>query len=111
MIIYNVTTKIERAAAEEWGAWLRDEHIPAVMATGLFSGYRLLRILEDSDDGDDGLTYAVQYECASAAQFDHYLKTHAADLQRAARERFPDRFVAIRTLMQVIESQTVFARS
>ena len=110
MIIYNVTTKIERAVAEEWGVWMRDEHIPAIMATGLFSGYRLLRILEDNPE-DDGLTYAVQYECPSASQFDHYLKTFAADLQRDARERFPNRFVAIRTLMQVIETHTVFAQS
>lgn len=110
MIIYNVTIKIERQVAEAWGEWMRDEHIPAVMATGLFSGYRLLRILEDSPEGD-GLTYAVQYECPSASQFDTYLKTYAANLQRQARERFPDRFVAIRTLMQVIESHTVFAQS
>ncbi len=110
MIIYNVTTKIERAIAEEWGTWMRDEHLPEMMSTGLFTGYRLLRILEDEPE-DDGLTYAVQYECATAAQFDHYIKTFAADLQRKARERFPNRFVAIRTLMQVIETQTLFARS
>ena len=111
MIVYNVTTKIERAIAREWGEWMRAEHIPALMATGLFSGYRLMRILEETEEGDDGLTYAVQYLCPSAAQFDEYLKTHATGLQRAARQRFRNRTVTIRTLMQVIEEQAVFSRS
>ena len=111
MIVYNVTTKIEREIAPAWGRWLREEHIPALMATGLFSGYRLMRILEETEEGDDGLTYAVQYLCPSAAQFDEYLKTHATKLQRAARERFRNRTVTIRTLMQVIEEQAVFSRS
>ena len=111
MIIYNVTTKIERAIARDWGRWMKEEHIPAIMATGLFSGYRLMRILEEQDAGDDGLTYAVQYLCPSATQFDEYLKTYASGLQRAAREKFYNQTVTIRTLMQVIEEEAVFSRS
>ena len=111
MIVYNVTTKIERDIARDWGRWMKEEHIPALMKTGLFSGYRLMRILEENDPGDDGLTYAVQYLCPSAAQFDEYLKTHATGLQRAARERFSNKAVTIRTLMQVIEEEAVFSRS
>ena len=110
MIIYNVTTKIERAIAEEWGVWMRDEHLPEVMSTGLFTGYRLLRILEDEPE-DDGLTYAVQFECPNATQFDRYLKEFAPALQAKSRERFPNRFVTIRTLMQVIETQTLYPQS
>ena len=111
MIVYNVTTKIERSIAREWGRWMKREHIPALMATGLFSGYRLMRILEEPEEGDDGLTYAVQYLCPSAAQFDEYLKTHATGLQRAAREKFRNQTITIRTLMQVIEEEAVFSQS
>lgn len=111
MIVYNVTTKIEREIAREWGRWMKREHIPALMGTGLFSGYRLMRILEERDEGDDGLTYAVQYLCPSAAQFDEYLKTHASAFQQTARERFADKTVTIRTLMQVLEEEAVFPQS
>ena len=107
MIVYNVTVKIDHAAAGEWLTWMRREHIPAVVATGLFSGYRLMRIVEEDDA--DGMTYAVQYACPSKENFDRYLREHAADLQRAHRERYANRFVAIRTLMQVVEEQVLFA--
>lgn len=109
MIIYNVTIKIEPEISTEWGIWMRDEHIPEVMATGLFTSYRLLRILNDQEE--DGLTYAIQYTCPSSASFDRYLKEFAQELQRKHSEKFHNKFVAIRTLMQVIEEQTLFAQS
>ncbi len=110
MILYNVTTKIERSVAPEWGKWMRERHIPAVMATGLFDGYRLLRIL-DEEEGDDGLTYAVQYTCPTAANFDQYLVEYAKALQLAHRELFGNSTVVIRTLMQVIEEEKRYSKS
>ncbi len=96
--------------APEWGKWMREVHIPAVMATGMFDGYRLLRILDEAEE-DDGLTYAVQYMCPSAAQFDQYLKEYAQVLQLAHRELYANSTVIIRTLMQVIEEEKVYSRS
>ncbi len=108
--MYNVTTKIERRVAPEWGTWMRESHIPAVMATGMFDGYRLLRIL-DEEEGDDGLTYAVQYTCATAANFDRFLKEYAPALQSAHREKYVNSTIIIRTLMQVIEEKKVYGKS
>ena len=106
MIVYNVTVKIDGAAAGDWLSWMRREHIPEVIATGMFVGYRLLRIMDDEED--DGLTYAVQYTSASQAQFDTYLRSYAADLQRKHKEKFGTHYVAIRTLMQVVEERVLF---
>ena len=107
MIVYNVTVKIDLAVADDWLAWMRREHIPEVIATGLFVSYRLLRIVDDEEP--DGLSYAVQYTCASRASFDRYVRTYAADLQRKHRERYSNSFIAIRTLMQVVEEKVLFA--
>ena len=40
MILYNVTVKILPEVAEEWEKWMKAEHIPEVMATGLFQWAR-----------------------------------------------------------------------
>ena len=61
MIIYNVTVKIEQSLANDWVEWMKSKHIPDVIATGLFSTYRLCRIFED--DADGGMTFATQYFC------------------------------------------------
>jgi hypothetical protein len=49
MIVYNVTVKVDLAVAEDWLAWMKTEHIPEVLATGMFISYRMLRILNDED--------------------------------------------------------------
>jgi len=107
MIVYNITVKVDNARADEWLTWMRREHIPEMVATGMFVGYRLMRIMDD--DEADGLTYAIQYTTAGKKQFDEYLRTYAVGLRDKHREKFGDSFIAIRTLMQVVEEQVVFA--
>ncbi len=98
MIIYNVTVKVDLELQEEWRRWMREEHIPAVLATGRFTGYKLCRILHQEEDG---ATYAVQYFCPDMATMQQYAAREAPRLQAEHRERFQDRYVAIRTLMEV----------
>ncbi len=107
MIVYNVTVKIDASRADEWLAWMRQEHIPEVVATGLFTSYRLCRIMVDDEDG--GQTFATQYACASRDLFDRYVSEFAPALRDKQRARFSDSYVAIRTIMQVVEEQVLFA--
>ena len=107
MIVYNVTVKIDLAVAEDWLAWTRSEHIPAVMGTGYFTAYRLLRI-DDDEPEVDGLTYAVQYTCPDRDTFHRYLAECAGEIQRRHRERYDNRFIAIRTLMSVVEEEVLY---
>ena len=59
MIVYNVTTKVSHFINDRWLQWMKEEHIPAIMATGLFHDYRICRLLEQDDQ--DGPTYSAQY--------------------------------------------------
>ena len=67
MILYNVTINIDHDAHDEWVRWMREEHIPEVMATGCFLEHRMSRVLAD-DEG--GVTYAVQYACADMPTYE-----------------------------------------
>lgn len=107
MIVYNVTVKIDEPIAADWLAWTREEHIPTVMATGCFTAYRLLRI-DDDEPEVDGVTFAVQYTCQSREIFRRYVAEYAGELQRRHRERYDNRFIAIRTLMTVVAEQVVY---
>ena len=49
MIIYNVTVNIDHEVHDAWVAWMKDVHIPDVMATGLFLQSRMLRVLADDE--------------------------------------------------------------
>lgn len=99
MIIYNVTVNIDHEVHDAWVAWMKDVHIPDVMATGLFLQSRMLRVLAD-DEG--GITYAVQYTAADMAHYEKYRDEHATRLKADAEKHYGGRFVAFRTLLQVV---------
>jgi hypothetical protein len=100
MIIYNVTVNVEESVHDEWLAWMKSVHIPDVMNTGIFSDYRLCRVLSDEDTG---LTYSFQYSCNSMADYEKYLAEFAPALREQVKMKFGDKFIAFRTLLEVVE--------
>ena len=62
MIIYNVTINVDDRSTFNGLKWMQNEHIPAVLSTSLFTGYRMCRLLEVEDEGT---TYSIQYSCNS----------------------------------------------
>lgn len=99
MIVYNVTINVDHEVHDAWLTWMKEEHLPDVMSTGLFVNSRMMRVLAD-DDG--GITYAIQYTAADMVSYEQYRDEHAPRLQAKTQERFGGRFVAFRTLLQVV---------
>lgn len=102
MIIYNVTINVDTDVHQEWLHWMKESHVPEVMATGLFLDNRICRVLAD-DDG--GITYAVQYTCADMATYERYRAEHAARLQAETQKRYGSKFATFRTLLEVLHTQ------
>lgn len=100
MIIYNVTIKVEHAIAENWLAWLKDEHITDVINTGCFTHATILRLIDVDDT--EGPTYAVQYHAVSNSQYKQYIEKHAGEMRKKGAEKWGNQFIAIRTVMQVV---------
>ncbi|MGQ7852948.1 DUF4286 family protein [Pedobacter sp. WC2501] len=99
MFLYNVTLILEDAAAEEWLQWMQDIHIPEVMATGLFVSNRLLKVV---DSPNEGVTYCTQYVVETLDNYNKYQETFAPALQAGLNEKFKNRFVAYRSLMEFV---------
>lgn len=100
MIIYNVTIKVEPQIADEWVAWMKEEHIPELMNTGLFVDYRLNHLLEQEES--EGVTYTAQYFCDSMEHYNNYISEHAPLMRERGIKRFGNKFIAFRTVMEVI---------
>ena len=99
MIIYNVTVSVDEDVAEKWLKWMREIHIPEVMATGYFVSSRLCRVIGGTENG---ITYATQYECESLAKMQQY-ETKAAPALRADHQKhFEGKTVAFRTLLETL---------
>jgi hypothetical protein len=100
MIIYNVTVKVSTAIKDSWLEWMKQVHIPEILATGLFHDYRICRLLEQDDS--DGPTYAVQYLTDTLENYYTYIQEHAPRLRQKSFDMFGDQFVSFRTVMQVV---------
>jgi hypothetical protein len=98
MILYNVTINIDPEVHDEWLGWMKQVHIPDVLQTGLFTEGRIMRVL--SAASDEGHTYSVQYLLESMDHFREYEQKYAAALRQAHTERYRDKFVAFRTLLE-----------
>ena len=102
MIIYNVTIKVEASIADAWLNWLLKEHVPDVMQTGCFTGNKVVRLLEVDDS--EGPTYAIQYNAASKADYNRYIQLYAVGLRDKSTKKWGERFMAFRSVMQVVET-------
>lgn len=101
MILYNVTVKVNREIHNDWLGWMKAIHIPDVMDTGLFEAYKLCKLL--FTDETDGITYAIQYACKDLQTLEQYQKEFAPKLQKEHAERYKDKYVAFRTLLEIVE--------
>jgi hypothetical protein len=100
MYLYNVTINIDESVHDQWLSWMRETHIPDMLATGKFTNARILKVLVEEEMG--GITYSVQYTTKNKETLEQYYKEDANRLRGDAMRLFADKFVAFRTELEII---------
>ena len=78
---------------------MKNDHIPAMLATGKFSNALMTRVQIEEEMG--GITYSIQYRTDSKETLEKYYSENAETL-RAQSKPFEGKFVAFRTELDVI---------
>lgn len=78
---------------------MKNDHIPAMIATGKFSNALMTRVQIEEEMG--GITYSIQYRTDSKETLEKYYSEDAETL-RAQSKPFEGKFVAFRTELDVI---------
>lgn len=99
MILYNVTVSVDETIHQKWLAWMIEEHIPKVMATGKFVDSKMYRVLLEKDNQ---ITYSIQYFVESMAQLQLYQALDANTLQAEHQKIFSDKVLAFRTVLEEV---------
>lgn len=97
MYIYNVTANVEDSIHDEWLKWMKEEHIPDVMATNMFLSNSIFEVLVDHEQG---CTYSIQYEFKDMETFKLYEQVYAPKLQADHKEKYGNQVLAFRTLLR-----------
>jgi hypothetical protein len=101
VVLYNVTCNVPEDLAEDWLRWMREEHLPEVMSTGMFESYAMHRLLTEVDD-NSGINFTIIYRCRSMDHYEEYSQKHGPALKAKTNARYGDSVLAFRTLMEEI---------
>jgi hypothetical protein len=96
MVTYEVTTTVDPRLVDAYERFMRQVHIPDLLATGCFRGAALTR----SAPG----RYRVRYEAPTDAALERYLAIHATRLRDDFVSHFPEGVMASRGLWVAIQS-------
>lgn len=100
MVLYSVTINVADDVHEEWLQWMREVHVPDVMNTGCFVMHKIMKL---KDPVQDGNTYSFQYFAESDEILAEYLTNYAPDLRADVDSRYANKYLAFRTILDVIE--------
>lgn len=81
-VIYEITATVRADLCEAYEDYMRDRHIPDLIATGAFERATFSR----SEPG----RYRISYETISRETLEEYLREHAPRLRAHMIETFPD---------------------
>jgi len=101
MVLYNVTVNIDFSVEAEWKKWMKDEHIPKVLATGAFVSNKMFKLLNEVPEAT-GSTYSIQYMCENMAKLDDYMENHAPALVQEHMALFGNKHVAFRSVLEEV---------
>lgn len=100
MIIFNITTNVDWQVHEQWLAWMKQSHIPEILATGCFQKYQMVRLIEV--DETEGPTYAIQCYAESKEKYQKYSENDAMRMNNIVFKKWGNRVVTFQTVMEVI---------
>lgn len=101
MLIYNITVSIDPSIEQEWLPWMKETHIPNMMATGFFLENRFAKVMFVKDDG--AISYSVQFICSNMTDLQAFQGGYAPQLQQAVKDKFEGMYATFTTVLQVID--------
>ena len=101
MYLYSITINIDEDVRLDFLSWMKNEFIPQLINTGLFTGKNFLELM--NEEKSSGTTYSLQLFMHSDKEFkkyeDDYLDLH----QEIFYKKYNNKFVEFRTLLKMVE--------
>ena len=95
MIVYEITAIVEAGSVEKFERFMREKHIPDLLATGFFEGAEMALTTEDR--------YRIRYLTRDQTMLDKYFETKAEHLRKDFIRNFPDGVHVSREILRVLQ--------
>jgi len=94
-LVYEVTAVVEVELADGWERYMRERHIPDVLASGCFTRASLARA--------SGGRYLIRYHLATRADLERYLAQAAPALRAEFTARYPGGVALTRETWELVQ--------
>lgn len=94
-LLYEVTAVVELELTDGWERYMRERHIPDVLATGWFTRASLARA--------SGGRYLIRYHLASRGDLDRYQAEAAPALRAEFAARYPGGVALTRETWELVQ--------
>lgn len=94
-LVYEVTAVVELELADGWERYMRERHIPDVLASGCFTRASLARA--------SGGRYLIRYHLATRADLERYLAQAAPALRAEFTARYPGGVALTRETWELVQ--------
>lgn len=101
--IYNVTVVVDQSIVERWVEWMKQEHIPEVMNTGMFTSYMFTEVFPEQEQ--DQPSFSIQYRAKDLESIKLYMQMYAPELKSKSANAWGTHALAFRTLLEVLDEQ------
>ena len=103
MILYNVTVSIDYDIHQNWLKWMKEVHVPNVLATGLFLENKIAKIHTEEEGG---ISYSIQYLLKSWEDYHNYKNNYSLELQKEYHAVYGNKSVSFRTVLEILHHAT-----
>lgn len=97
MVLYNVVIEVNAEIEADFMEWFRKKHIPLIISTGCFIGFKLSKQIVPKLDGK--FTAVCRFFCRNQQDFDDYVNRYS----KAMRSDFPARFINKYSIVRTVE--------
>ena len=101
MYLFNETVGIDASVEKAWLVWAKTVYIPSVLDTQLFTDYKIYKVLHESEDGS--ISYSLQFFSETLETVVQFLEVFAPPLVQQQRQKFNNKHVAFRTLLEEVK--------
>lgn len=95
MVIYEITAAVSADLIEEYEKYMRERHIPDLLATGFFAGAFFTRTT--------GNRYRIQYHARDETALKSYLEKDAERLREDFKNHFPAGVELTREVWEIVQ--------
>jgi len=101
MLIFNTTFLVSDHVSGQWIKWIREEHIPFMLASKTFSKPQLAKVYTQEDQ--EGTSYSLQFHVADLHTLENWHIEYAKTFEKQFAEKFGTKVVFFATILEIIQ--------